>query len=68
MQIIQRTERNYRVPVLSSRQTGPIRILMSKLSLDGHDRGALLFRRALRDAGMEVIHSGLFVHQIKLLI
>jgi len=67
MQIIQRTERNYRVPVLSSRQTGPIRILMSKLSLDGHDRGALLLR-ALRDAGREVIHSGLFVHQNRQLI
>lgn len=33
---------------------------MSKLGLDGHDRGALIICRALRDAGMEVIYSGLF--------
>lgn len=39
---------------------GPIRILVSKLGLDGHDRGALVICRALRDAGMEVIYSGLF--------
>ena len=37
-----------------------IRILVSKLGLDGHDRGALVICRALRDAGMEVIYSGLF--------
>lgn len=39
---------------------GPIRILVSKMGLDGHDRGALVICRALRDAGMEVIYSGLF--------
>ena len=38
----------------------PIRILVSKLGLDGHDRGALVICRGLRDAGMEVIYSGLF--------
>jgi methylmalonyl-CoA mutase, C-terminal domain len=38
----------------------PIRILVSKLGLDGHDRGALVICRAFRDAGMEVIYSGLF--------
>lgn len=38
----------------------PIRVLVSKLGLDGHDRGALVICRALRDAGMEVIYSGLF--------
>lgn len=38
----------------------PIKILVSKLGLDGHDRGALIICRALRDAGMEVIYSGLF--------
>jgi methylmalonyl-CoA mutase, C-terminal domain len=38
----------------------PIRILVSKLGLDGHDRGALVICRALRDAGFEVIYSGLF--------
>ena len=41
-------------------QKKPIRILVSKLGLDGHDRGALVICRALRDAGMEVIYSGLF--------
>ena len=39
---------------------GPIRVLVSKLGLDGHDRGALVICRALRDAGFEVIYSGLF--------
>ncbi len=37
-----------------------IRVLVTKLGLDGHDRGALVICRALRDAGMEVIYSGLF--------
>src|ERR671932_1087111 len=37
-----------------------ISVLVSKLGLDGHDRGALIICRALRDAGMEVIYSGLF--------
>ena len=37
-----------------------IKILVAKLGLDGHDRGALILCRAFRDAGMEVIYSGLF--------
>ena len=37
-----------------------IKILVAKLGLDGHDRGALVLCKALRDAGMEVIYSGLF--------
>lgn len=37
-----------------------LRVLVSKLGLDGHDRGALVICRALRDAGFEVIYSGLF--------
>jgi len=37
----------------------PIRILMGKVGLDGHDRGAKVVMTALRDAGMEVIYSGL---------
>ncbi|MHB8603543.1 MAG: cobalamin B12-binding domain-containing protein [Nitrosotalea sp.] len=41
-------------------QAKRIRILVSKLGLDGHDRGALVLCRAFRDAGMEVIYSGLF--------
>ncbi|HEU5446990.1 MAG TPA: cobalamin-dependent protein [Nitrososphaeraceae archaeon] len=45
---------------MKSRKKGPIRVLVSKLGLDGHDRGALVICRALRDAGMEVIYSGLF--------
>jgi methylmalonyl-CoA mutase, C-terminal domain len=40
--------------------TKKIRILVAKLGLDGHDRGALVLCRAFRDAGMEVIYSGLF--------
>ncbi|EQD57850.1 secreted protein containing Cobalamin (vitamin B12)-binding domain protein, partial [mine drainage metagenome] len=37
----------------------PIRVLMAKPGLDGHDRGAKVVARALRDAGMEVIYAGL---------
>lgn len=37
----------------------PIRILMAKIGLDGHDRGAKVVAAALRDAGMEVIYTGL---------
>ena len=37
----------------------PLRILIAKPGLDGHDRGAKIIARALRDAGMEVIYSGL---------
>lgn len=41
-------------------QVKRIRVLVAKMGLDGHDRGALVICRALRDAGMEVIYSGLF--------
>ncbi len=37
----------------------PIRVLVAKVGLDGHDRGAKVVAAALRDAGMEVIYSGL---------
>lgn len=37
----------------------PIRVLIGKAGLDGHDRGVKLVARALRDAGMEVIYTGL---------
>jgi len=37
----------------------PIRILLAKVGLDGHDRGVKVVARALRDAGMDVIYSGL---------
>ena len=39
--------------------TRPIRVLVAKAGLDGHDRGAKIIARALRDAGMEVIYTGL---------
>jgi len=37
----------------------PIRVLVAKPGLDGHDRGALVIAQALRDEGMEVIYTGL---------
>lgn len=40
-------------------RTTPIRVLVAKPGLDGHDRGAKVIARALRDAGMEVIYTGL---------
>src|SRR5579859_5867112 len=39
--------------------TRPIRVLVAKPGLDGHDRGAKIIARALRDAGMEVIYTGI---------
>src|SRR5579871_6957489 len=38
----------------------PIRVVLAKLGLDGHDRGIKVVARALRDAGMEVIYAGLW--------
>ena len=43
----------------NSAETRPIRVLIAKPGLDGHDRGAKVIARALRDAGMEVIYTGL---------
>ena len=40
-------------------QMAPIRVVVAKPGLDGHDRGAKVVARALRDAGMEVIYTGL---------
>jgi methylmalonyl-CoA mutase, C-terminal domain len=37
----------------------PIRVVISKIGLDGHDRGAKVIARGLRDAGMEVIYTGI---------
>ena len=37
----------------------PIRVLVAKVGLDGHDRGAKIVARCLRDAGMEVVYTGL---------
>jgi methylmalonyl-CoA mutase, C-terminal domain len=42
-----------------SERITPIRVLVAKPGLDGHDRGAKVIARALRDAGMEVIYTGL---------
>lgn len=41
-------------------ESRPMRILVAKPGLDGHDRGAKVMARAFRDAGMEVIYTGLF--------
>ncbi len=43
----------------ASSTSRPIRVLVAKPGLDGHDRGAKVIARALRDAGMEVIYTGL---------
>ena len=42
-----------------SQNKRPIRVLVAKVGLDGHDRGAKVIATALRDAGMEVIYTGL---------
>jgi methylmalonyl-CoA mutase C-terminal domain/subunit len=43
-----------------SQTRDPIRVLIAKPGLDGHDRGAKVLVRALRDAGFEVVYTGLF--------
>jgi methylmalonyl-CoA mutase, C-terminal domain len=45
--------------MVKARSAPPIRVLIAKPGLDGHDRGAKVVARALRDAGMEVIYAGL---------
>ncbi|HEU0165427.1 MAG TPA: cobalamin B12-binding domain-containing protein [Thermomicrobiales bacterium] len=45
---------------IDPRRNRPIRILVAKPGLDGHDRGAKVLARAFRDAGFEVIYTGLF--------
>ncbi len=44
---------------MQSFENRPIRVLIAKVGLDGHDRGAKVIASALRDAGMEVIYTGL---------
>ncbi|MGI8950925.1 MAG: cobalamin B12-binding domain-containing protein [Chitinophagaceae bacterium] len=44
---------------MSKEVNRPVRILVAKVGLDGHDRGAKIIATALRDAGMEVIYTGL---------
>ncbi len=43
----------------TKKRRAPVRVLIAKPGLDGHDRGAKIVARALRDAGMEVIYAGL---------
>lgn len=45
--------------ISGERKERPIRVLVAKVGLDGHDRGAKIIATALRDAGMEVIYTGL---------
>jgi methylmalonyl-CoA mutase C-terminal domain/subunit len=44
---------------MSAAANRPVRVLVAKVGLDGHDRGAKVIATALRDAGMEVIYTGL---------
>ena len=44
---------------MTAKSKRPIRVLVAKCGLDGHDRGAKIIATALRDAGMEVIYTGL---------
>ena len=44
---------------MSTEKQRPIRVLVAKVGLDGHDRGAKVIATSLRDAGMEVIYTGL---------
>jgi methylmalonyl-CoA mutase C-terminal domain/subunit len=44
---------------MSTISNRPVRVLVAKVGLDGHDRGAKVIATALRDAGMEVIYTGL---------
>ncbi len=46
-------------PAPAAQLTPPARVLIAKPGLDGHDRGARVVARALRDAGMEVIYTGI---------
>ncbi|MFT3932891.1 MAG: cobalamin B12-binding domain-containing protein [Chitinophagaceae bacterium] len=47
------------LPTKETNINRPIRVLVAKVGLDGHDRGAKIIAAALRDAGMEVIYTGL---------
>src|SRR5213592_1858385 len=47
------------LPVSPERAADPIRVMIAKVGLDGHDRGAKVVARCLRDAGMDVVYTGL---------
>jgi methylmalonyl-CoA mutase C-terminal domain/subunit len=53
------TERNVFLISTIADMNRPVRVLVAKVGLDGHDRGAKVIATALRDAGMEVIYTGL---------
>jgi len=53
------TERNVLLIYTIANMNRPVRVLVAKVGLDGHDRGAKVIATALRDAGMEVIYTGL---------
>ena len=44
---------------MNKKENSPIRVVLAKLGLDGHDRGLKIVARMLRDAGMEVVYLGL---------
>ena len=44
---------------MAKQKAVPIRVMLAKIGLDGHDRGVMIVARALRDAGMDVIYTGL---------
>src|SRR2546426_738807 len=46
------------LPVSPERAVDPIRVMIAKVGLDGHDRGAKVVARGLRDAGMDVVYTG----------
>jgi methylmalonyl-CoA mutase C-terminal domain/subunit len=56
---LESTDRNPLFRKEDVKMTHPIRILIAKPGLDGHDRGAKILAQALRNAGMEVIYTGL---------
>lgn len=49
----------YLISIMAENLNRPIRVLVAKVGLDGHDRGAKIIATSLRDAGMEVIYTGL---------
>ena len=49
----------FRYPADVTGRTPPVRVVIAKPGLDGHDRGAKVVARALRDAGVEVVYTGL---------
>jgi methylmalonyl-CoA mutase C-terminal domain/subunit len=53
------SDRSERAEHLPEQAGSPIRVVVAKPGLDGHDRGAKVVARALRDAGMEVVYTGL---------